>query len=184
MHDLTKLVAPRIAARSGAFARIIRRAGWMELLRPAQSPLGRLRLACLSALSTLRDQATAELTELLQAHAHGTTPRALDLPYRPTLPEDRGRALRDRALGATFSTEALRALDDHDRRWAETVLLSRLGMSDHRAAPALHALGVPRLSIHLRAAIAEAHPDNPDTPGFHTICHQVLHTLDAEEPAP
>ena len=113
-----------------------------------------MSLALVSALPTLWPLGAAEVRAALTAVHAGASPSSLDLVHRPSLdPAAVPEFWRQAQKWLPFDTANIARMSDHDRAWAETVLVSRVTHGDVNALRALVALSVPLWRGHARAAL-------------------------------
>lgn len=153
------LAARGLVGRQAAFTMLVEHLGLTMHLDPPQSPLGRLDTALVSPLPSVWEPAAAALRDIAVAVDGGSAPADLDLVYAPG--ED-GTALgaftaslahRDRPV----DVDAIRRLTGHDRAWAETYIMARIGFGDPRAVDACAAFPFVRaVPVLLEAGIAHA----------------------------
>jgi len=145
---------PGVHARVHAADGLVEKLGLTALAEPWGSPLRRMKLAHCSKLPTLRALGTAELRSALSAVFEGASPKALDLIHRPSEDPRLFPAFRSQCQARQpIDVNLLRAMSDHDRAHALTMLLSRLGSGDVHALAAVEALHTPGWRAHLRAAL-------------------------------
>jgi hypothetical protein len=122
---------------------------------PRQSPLRSMQLAGMTRLSTLWPKAAAKLRNVFYAVMEGAEPKDLDLAYIPsedtTLPDKTWELLYD--FKNEIPVELITKLGQHDKKWLEIVMLSRLISHDSRSPDILYTLGTNNLKTHLKEAI-------------------------------
>lgn len=141
-------------ARVHASEGLLQKLGLEPLAAPRGSPLRRVALAISSELPSLWPLGAAELNYVLGAVYGKASPDALDLRYRTSAdPASMARFWDEATGGKAFSIANLVGMDEHDRSFAETVLVARLVDGDLHALRALWALDVTGWGQHVRTAI-------------------------------
>ncbi len=158
---LALLDDPSLHARVHASEGLVEKLGLNKLAEPRGSPLRRMMLAICTDLPTLWPLGAAELHHVLSAVSRGESPESLDLRYRTSPdPDAMGRFWAEATGWKAFTVSTIVGMDDHDRSFAETVLIARLTGGDVNAVRALWALDVPGWASHVRAALPRF-ADNP-----------------------
>jgi hypothetical protein len=158
---LALLDDPSLHARVHASEGLVEKLGLNKLAEPRGSPLRRMMLAICTDLPTLWPLGAAELHHVLSAVSRGESPESLDLVYRPSVDRDAMARFWAEAIGwKAFTVSTIVGMDDHDRSFAETVLIARLLDGDLNALRAVWALDVPGWSAHVRAALPRV-AENP-----------------------
>ncbi len=123
--------------------------------QPRQSLLRSMQLEGMSRLSTLWPEAAVKLRSIFYAIIEGAEPKDLDLVYTPS--EDTTLADKIWNLLYDFSNaipvEMILKLGDHDKKWLQAIMLSRLTSQDPRGPEILYALKTKNLKTHLEEAI-------------------------------
>lgn len=151
---LPLLAHPGVHARVHAAEGLVQKLGLTALAEPRGSPLRRMMLAQCSNLPTLWPLGGVELHEALLAVHAGSSPESLDLVHRESAdPMAVARFWEQATQRMPFDVPNIVAMSEHDRAWAETVLLARLTNGDVQALRAISALNVRRWPTHVRAAM-------------------------------
>jgi hypothetical protein len=145
---------PSIHARVHASEGLVQKLGLDPLAGPRASPLRRMMLATSSNLPTLWPIGAAELRYVLGAVADGEAPEVLGLRYQPSGDAEAISRFWAEAVGwKPYTIKNIVGMDDHDRSFAETVLVARLEDGDVQVLKAMWALAVPGWAAHVRAAL-------------------------------
>lgn len=154
------LADPGVQARVHAAEGLIAKLGLSALAEVRGSPLSRMTLAHSSQLPTLWPLAAAELRDALRAVHEGASVDAAGLHYVPTTDPHVLAQFWEQCIGwKAFGLDNVRAMSEHDRAFAETVLVSRLRSGDVNALDAVATLGVVGWKAHARAALPNVAKD-------------------------
>lgn len=151
---LALLSDPGVHARVHASEGLVEKLGLKPLARPQGSPLHTLLLGVSSQIPSVWPQAASALRPILAAVRAGHSPESLDLVHRPSAdPEALNRFWSQATKWHPFDVANIESMSEHDRAFAEMVLVTRLRFGDVNALQALRALRVPGWASHVRAAL-------------------------------
>lgn len=153
----------------------VRRRGWEGHSHPP-SPLSTLAMRLGCAIPSVRASAEIELRRLAAGASSGRSAEELGIVVAGGDPYALERVRASVADGAArwrneIDVDALIGLSGADRRWAEELLLARLGTCDPRVPPALAWLGTRAAVIALREL------DDQGSPAFRAAAAAALDSL-------